>query len=274
LDGLAELLKQELMGEVVRRDAGMTVTGGAPGAGATWGLADMFQGESAAVHSFVKTERRDGASVLLQSDRSEPILAVIPRGRGTVAQITSLQGAEFLWGGSLGLRGLVRSLAQVARSSQGGGPRIVAFEGDYFLVAANGEPRLQARTSDSQSWVQIPLEWGLGDAGLHPREWLRLDLGSAGFGQADLLSLELRMLSSQGRPERLVLPVSAPAELLPGGHVWPRELPRAVVAPASMGSGVHPSGPAVLVLGLLSVVLGLGFQVLGGKGSTNSADRN
>ncbi|MDF1838568.1 MAG: VWA domain-containing protein, partial [Planctomycetota bacterium] len=272
LVGLAELLKEELMGDVIRRDPDMRVSGGEAGKGLAWGLEDRLLESSAPVASFVKTKPRPGAEVLLQADRAEPIFSVVTRGRGAVAQVTSLQGAEFLWDGFVGLRGLVSELAHWARAQQGGGPDIVALDGNFFLEGAGEGAELLAREGLSNDWTRVPLEMGLGGSGLDPRDWLRLNLEP--FEGQDLESLELRLSVPGSVPEALVLPISAPDELLPGGHVWPRELPQAVPAGAPVGSGTHPSGPVALVLGLLAVVAGLGFRVLGGKGFAESADRN
>ncbi|MFT4647301.1 MAG: hypothetical protein ACI9X4_000512 [Glaciecola sp.] len=280
LDGLAELLKQELMGDVVRRDPGMRVLASPSGSGEPWGIPDLLGPASAPVRSLVKTKLRKGAHVLLASGRSEPILGLVPRGRGLVAQLTSLEGAEFLWSGAVSLRGLVQALAQYGFASQGGGPEIVEFEGRFLLVGAtefqdsSGQVSLEIATADSSAWRPVPLALGLGNQGLDPRDWLGLDLQSMGLGTQDLLGARLRLLRTGDKPLMLALPSGAPPELLPGGHLWPRTLPECVLAGEAQGIGVHPSGPLALVLGMFSLVASLWFQAQRGKGFAESADRN
>ncbi len=275
MSGLAELLKQRLMGDVVRRDPGMQVLPGAAGSGAPWGLPDFLSGTQAPVSSLVKTRLRKGARVLLSTKRSEPILAIGSRGRGAVAQVTSLGGADFLWNGDVSLRSLVQALAQSGRGAQGGDAQIVEHDGEYFLTGAwkvDG-PVLELMPGGTGPWVQVPLVMGLGGDGLDPRDWLRLDLDSLSWAgeQPELAMLRLHL--GDGRVLPISLPSGAPRELLPGGFVWPKSLPKAPVMPQAQAHGTHPAGPPVLVLGMLSLVLALWFRLQGGKGLPESADR-
>ncbi len=272
LGGLADLLTQRLVGDVVRRDAGMAVVPSSPGSGAAWGIPDFLSGTQAPVSSLVRTRARRGAGVLLSTKRAEPILAVASRGRGSVAQLTSLGGADFLWSGAVSMRSLVEGLAQLGRGAQGGDPQIVAHDGDYYLTGAMDfeAPVLEAMPAGAKSWLRVPLELGLGGRGLDPRDWLRLDLQSVAWhGEGTRLRLRL----SDGTLLPMALPMGAPLELLPGGDSWPANLPQppAVARPRSTGS--HPAGPGLLLAGMLSLVLGLWFRLQGGKKSQGPADR-
>lgn len=262
LRGLSELLKQELVGDVIRRQPNMTVSQAGQGAGEAWALGDLLGEGTGPVGSFVKTKARTGTRTILQADRGEPILAGVPRGRGLVAQVTSLQGARFLWDGTVSMGQLVQSLAQVARTQRVAGPGIVAFDNRFFLEGTDGPVELQGRVGGTGAWTRIPLELALGAGGVDPRGWLQLDLGV--LGTFERSALELRLIVQDRRSQILELPAMAPAELLPGGHVWPRELPEAVDAAAPMGSKPHPSGPLALVVGLVGVVAGLAFRFLAG----------
>ena len=269
LEGLAEILKQELMGEAVRRDAGMRIVGAGFGVGAIWGLPDLLPEGSAPVGSLLKTKARGGARVLLQTVRAEPVLAAVQRGRGLVAQVTSLAGADFLWSGAVSLRSLVGSLAQAASSARAGQAGLVEFEGEYFLVgawdASDVEPRLELRLAGQEQWTRVPLILGLGLQGLDARDWLGLDLESALPLAPNFAGARWRLLREGAEPLQLALPQGAPLELLPGGHSWPRSLPKAVLRPESGGQGVHRAGPIALIIGMFSLVLGLGFRALAGR---------
>lgn len=275
LSGLADLLKQRLVGDVVRRDPGMAVVPGSPGTGAAWGLPDFLSGAQAPVSSLVKTRARRGAGVLLGTKRAEPILAVVSRGRGTVAQVTSLGGADFLWSGAVSMRTLVEGLAQLGRGAQGGDPQIVAHDGAYFLSGAMDAdaPVLEIMPGGVGPWLRVPLELGLGGRGLDPRDWLRLDLQSVPWGGEEPGLARLRLRLGDGVVLPMALPVGAPLELLPGGHSWPATMPSPPVIGQSQATGTHPAGPALLLVGMLSLVLGLWFRLQGGKESPDPADR-
>ncbi|MCA9002734.1 MAG: VWA domain-containing protein, partial [Planctomycetes bacterium] len=69
LEGLAELLEAELLGDLVRREANMAVRGA--GRGAAWGIPNLIPNGGAFVRSLVRTRPRAGAQVLLATERGE-----------------------------------------------------------------------------------------------------------------------------------------------------------------------------------------------------------
>ena len=250
LEGMEKLLRDQVLGQVVRRGQDLGVVRARGPEGMAQELAALPLPDGATVSAYLSTRAVEGqeSSVVWRSTQGDPVLALAQRGLGMVLCLPTSKGADFLreqpgvlldWVGFGARRGLAKEPPGAELEWDG--------ENVQLLGAPQGTPWELWALVDGE-WVPLATEPLDVRFGLDPRTNLRVQ---------DVDRVERAQLRFPGvdRPVReLAWPRKGHPEFLPGGRPWPQSQPAIVSPRVPAGRGTHPMGPWALGLALVGLV--------------------